>query len=195
MDSLQLRYALLKHIKNKHVGVYASDQLKYITEKDFAVISNSSPSNEKGMHWIAFFVSRNVPNTIEMFDSYGMTPMFYNNDINQFIKRFKIVKRISVQFQSNTSMVCGNFSLFYLINRSRGCSFTKIVSCFDRKNLQENDSIVKKYVSGMNIPSMKMCRQSCARYCNENGLDFSSVCIQKNQKCFKIYQHGVKQCK
>lgn len=71
MNSLQLRYALLKLTKNIDTGVYAADQLNAVTKKHFAIIVNIDVSSGEGIHWVTF-VRKYRQKHLHFFDSLGL---------------------------------------------------------------------------------------------------------------------------
>jgi hypothetical protein len=115
MNSFEIRYSLLKFNTKYHTGVYAADQLKHITAKYFFVVVNSEVSSQPGLHWIAFM---KVPGeeTLEFFDSMGLSIKFYGHYFSSFIKKHGgLIRYNPNRIQSDFSDVCGNYCL-YVIN-------------------------------------------------------------------------------
>ncbi len=75
-------------------------------------VLNTDPSSEPGTHWLACYYDHSS-NTIEFFDSYGYPPEFYNLHFPPQISL------LSNQFtlQSDTSTVCGQYAIFFLVSR------------------------------------------------------------------------------
>jgi hypothetical protein len=101
-------------VNKQFMKVTSIDELPVeIPEKHF-IISNLSPSNEIGSHWIALIRSEN--DTLEIFNSLGMTSL---NKIESYLK-FK--KKINIvfneqPFQSIESTSCGFFCIFFIVQR------------------------------------------------------------------------------
>ncbi|XP_054709220.1 uncharacterized protein F54H12.2-like [Uloborus diversus] len=64
---------------------------------DFDV--NTDKHTEPGTHWIALFIEN--PQTVEFFDSYGLSPQAYGNHITRFVKEYGHVKWNQVPLQKN----------------------------------------------------------------------------------------------
>jgi len=186
LNTLQLRYLLRKLIKKARTYVVAIDQLKFIKEKSFAVVLNNQESNEAGLHWIALYKARNS-REIEMFDSFGLPLKFYGKAITNFaVRQNARIRRNSRQIQSNYSMMCGYMSVYFLVLRSKGVSYEKILSNFNFNNFKENEKVIRSFFERVKFPKLSMCGEKCIEKCEMNRLDFSSVCIQKNRRCIKI---------
>ena len=102
------------------LGVYARDELPILTnmQRPFALVFNTDPHNKPGKHWLAIYGPTNGP--IELFDSFGMPPSYYQLS-NSFTYS-------TVSFQSYTSDLCGNYTIYFIYNRARNISFNDIVS-------------------------------------------------------------------
>lgn len=185
MDTYQLRYVLLRLIPKMRVGVCSSDQLKSVSENEFAIITNIQNSSEKGLHWVCFFKSHKMEH-VEFFDSIGNDVCDYGLDFENFAKKFSYVKSSHVQFQSNTSDICGIYCLWFLKNRSQGISYQKLVTFLSPTNKSINDHNIKCFIKKIRFPKFSNCGIKCVG-CNSQNL--SSYCIQKNDVCINIVQH------
>lgn len=193
MDSYQLRYALLETLP-MYTAVCAKDQLVDIKKKSFAVICNNQKSTESGMHWTGFFKT-DGSNVVEFFDSFAMPLEFYGSEFVEFCSKFSGKVRISTnQFQSNESDYCGNYCLYFLIQRSRCKTFDNVISKFSTINFLQNDQIVKEFVNThFKFPHFSDCKRLCRLRCAQSGFDLSSVCVQRNGRCFK-YNKAIHRC-
>ena len=115
-------------------GVFPSDKLPIVDTYPSAMIANTDPYDEPGMHWIAmYFVS---PDESEFFDSYSMDgyilrgATYYNDK----------------PMQGLTSDVCGDYCLFYLLHRARNVDLNSIQTKFKRYDSQWNDAQVAHFV-------------------------------------------------
>ncbi len=183
MDTYQLRYALLQLIPNMRIGVCASDQLKLISDKEFAIIVNTQDSSQDGLHWVCFFKNSRMRN-IEFFDSIGNNVNNYGDNFKLFVNRYSSVKQCKLQFQSNTSDVCGIYCLWFLTKRSIGISYIKLISFLSEDNKSKNDRNIRRFLKSMRFPKFSDCN-SCIG-CNPS--DLSSYCVQRNEICYNVMQ-------
>jgi hypothetical protein len=133
-------------LKNKFTrkifcGVVPFDQIKLrILKHSCSFIVNTHDSSKAGEHWFAVFVPKNgIP---EYFDSYGEPPSIKR--IIDFLKLNGNGKFIynTQRIQSDTSINCGKFSLFYLYFRAKGYKMTEYTKIFNKYNLDLNDKII-----------------------------------------------------
>jgi len=155
-----LRFLFRKapHIQHQ---VIARDQLFSIdySKLPLAVIVNCSDSNTRGSHWISFYVYRVGSRLVgDYFDS-------YSNPLSKYIifPPFSIKEYNRRVLQSNNSVVCGLYALFYLYWRSQGKSVEAIESKFTY-NLKQNDFRIKRYYTalirsakGKTLPHLTCC--------------------------------------
>jgi len=186
MDSLQLRYILLKSVPNLFIGVYASDQIKFVKHESFAIIVNSSKSINPGVHWTAFYKAQN--SDLEFWDSFGLPINYYGLDFIDFVKTHgQILVSSTIQVQSNFSDVCGHYCVYWLLARISGLNFENILDTFSVKNLLANDRKVKSYVEKrFDFPSFANCVMHNSCQCFKGLERFSSVCIKHRQTCVKL---------
>lgn len=127
--------------RNVFVSVHAADTLPTLSPqlKPCAYIANTDKSSEPGKHWVCFYFPKySIP---EYFDSYGVHP-------NKYFERFlegNYVKNINF-IQHPKSTVCGQYVMFYILQRCNGYSIDEIVQMFDKNNLIQNDVLVNDYV-------------------------------------------------
>ena len=112
------------------LGVYARDELPDLqhTERPFALVFNTHPKDKPGQHWLAIYAPSNSPT--EFFDSFGLPPSFYGLS-NSFI-------HTRSSFQSFTSDLCGNYTLYFIFMRSRNITFNEIVSILSSFAVPDN---------------------------------------------------------
>jgi hypothetical protein len=129
----------------KFCGVFSSDLLpSEISRYPCGLIVNTDPQTEKGTHWLAmYFPSKE---TGEFFDSYGQRPEFYHKSFEQYLNNDADSWTYNHRcLQSITSSTCGQFCLYFIMNRNRGKSLPRIVNSFSR-NTMLNDHRVSYFV-------------------------------------------------
>ena len=142
MNTLQIKKALEQNrfTKKNFCGVFAADELpKTVDTFPCGFIANTDPSTKPGTHWVAFYFPSHEKG--EFFDSYGYPPEYYGKSF----KFYKLETWNSRKIQSSWSEVCGQYCIFYLYHKSRGCSMNKIVNMFT-DNTSLNDCNVACYV-------------------------------------------------
>lgn len=186
MDSYQLRYCLTRSVEG-YTAVCAIDQLKYIRSESFSIIVNNEPSTSPGMHWIALHKPQHA-NVVEFFDSFALPTKFYGKEIQCFLqKNGTYVETSTAQYQSDLSNVCGNFCLYFLVLRSKGVSFTNVLSSFSLTNLKHNDELVTHFVSkNYKFPHFANCGEFCDGHCMNGIRGLTGVCVQKNSACSRL---------
>lgn len=158
MNSDQIHSALERtiHPPVHFLGVFPRDRLPSIHSYPSCYVANTDDSSKPGTHWVAFYFE-NIYNK-EFFDSYGFTPSVYGFNISANIRN-------PIQLQSLTSTVCGQYCIFYLIQRSSGFPMYNLITCFSRTNPIWNDHHVaryaKKYFSVSNHAERLECTQTC----------------------------------
>lgn len=166
MNTKQLDWVMKsdRFAKLQFRGVYAADQLPVkVREFPSAYIANTDPTSKPGTHWVAFYFADEVHG--EFFDSYGMSPDFYNEKFEQFVKTNSSTWTFNdKKLQSLDSQVCGQYCLYYLLLRCRGITKSKIIEQFS-DNVKRNDRYVVAFICKHfnNVLKMKTCnpKQSC----------------------------------
>lgn len=147
MNSKQIHDILSRYniTKNFFLGVYPSDMLpRKIKHYPACFVCNVDASNQSGSHWLAFFISSK--DRVEFFDSYGNDPDFYQGPILDFTLQYSQVIYNPLTLQSNTTAVCGQYTIFFLICKCRGDTLKKFLSVFVTKNIC-NDVRVYNFVA------------------------------------------------
>ncbi len=161
MDTLQLAYALSEAVAPHAyaLGVFPRDMIPpHPCTYPSCLIANTDASTAPGKHWTAFYFES--PYHVEFFDSFGHTPCTY---------AFHIPTQASntLQYQSNFSVVCGQFCIYYLYYRARGLSLCDIQSMFTALHPDLNDSKVNCFahkilsLPHLHNPAPCYCKQSC----------------------------------
>ena len=113
-------------------GVFARDELPKGTLLPGAYVVNSH--NAPGRHWFLLYVGDNI----ELYDSLGKSPRHYNLNMNCVYSKDKI--------QSNDTVTCGLFVLYFLYWRSRGIPMKMLTESL-KKNGEE---IIHHHLSYLN---------------------------------------------
>lgn len=129
----------------KHIsGVYAANELPHIIWKPSnGFIANTDPIYSPGQHWIAFYFNEN--GFMEFFDSYGNSPEQFSPYFKQYMGNYPSIKVNKKRLQSNDTIVCGQYCLFYLMCRTRGYSMHQIVDFFN-SDFHLNDQFVYHFI-------------------------------------------------
>jgi len=137
------------------VGVYAADRLPSCRKISSCLVVNTDPHDKPGQHWTAIFIDHRGKG--EYFDSYGYPPL---KDFEDFLpQEYTYNKK---RLQGTLTAVCGQYCIYYLMNRSKGYTLQNIVNRFS-SNFSENDALVKRFVD----KNFKMATQM---------YDFSQIC-------------------
>ena len=101
-------------------------------------VVNTDPSTAPGEHWVAMFF--NNPRSAEFFNSYGLHPIVYG--LTDFLDSHSSSWDYnSKTLQSLISEVCGHYTVYYILFRSRGCSLSEILTHFSN-NFSLNDKLL-----------------------------------------------------
>ena len=121
------------------IGVFASDLLPDKVPRPSSLIANLDSSEQAGSHWVClYFPTRGLP---EYMDSYGWTPS------STFLKVLGSRYRCNSNFlQSAFSAVCGQYCLFFLLQRNRLSSMDAALSFFGQNEHFLNDILVNSFV-------------------------------------------------
>lgn len=123
-------------------GIRSADQLPETLQCDQSLIFNASDSDEAGTHWLCLY--QNSDTELEMFDSCGNPPSFYNlQNKLPYSRTFTYNKR---QLQGAYSSVCGVYCMQYLFYKSRGYPTSKIVNDLFSADLNQNDRNTIDYI-------------------------------------------------
>jgi hypothetical protein len=137
-------------VNKQFLKVTSIDEIpREIKEKHF-LISNLSPSNELGTHWIALIRSEN--DTLEIFNSLGMT------SIDNLRPYLKLKKKVNVVFneqvfQSRESTSCGFFCIYFIVHRilNLDMSFEHVLEHIFSADCQINENKVVNFCKNLQI--------------------------------------------
>jgi hypothetical protein len=141
MNELQINKILRRHPRTRGVFIRCApaDKIPITDYYPYAAVLNTDKSSRSGQHWVAVYVpSKDV---VEYFDSYGDLP---NEDIASYLCRYPEVKRSIQPLQSLFSNVCGQFCIYFVIQRCLGRRYEDIIRLLRR--LKDPDKYVAQYV-------------------------------------------------
>ena len=145
MDTHQISKILKNDRFTKHHfrGVFACDQLpKQYVPRLRTLVINTDPSTKPGQHWVAIYITRDGEG--EYFDSYGQPVKL--PQVKKFLKKNVTRQRYNRQpLQGPLSAVCGQYSIFFLLQRCRGLSMTNITSLFSY-DWRDNDILINDFI-------------------------------------------------
>ena len=131
------------------IGCFAENELNALTVHSFPcfLIVNLDSSNMEGSHWMALGIFKTK---LEIFDSLGFQLLKWPRipcSLLKFLHRMTVGRKVQVlkRVQSKKSILCGYFSIFYVVFRSL-YSFNTLASRFG-SDLSKNDAILLKSFS------------------------------------------------
>lgn len=133
MNSLQIHTILSRDPASVRyfAGVFPSDKIPTLRNFPCAFVVNTDKHHEKGSHWLAIYIQDKK--TIEFFDSYGLSPETYGEDIARFVQKYSRMRWNKTTLQSVTSNVCGHYCIFFIVKRCQGYCMKAIVRMLSRK--------------------------------------------------------------
>ncbi len=145
MNGAEIAHAIVKDgfLKRICLGVFPSDRLPQHIPHCCCFVANEDPATKEGSHWVAFYVVGD--GTCNFFDSYGRRPR--NKHFIKFLHDYDVTWN-GRQVQDLFSTACGQHSLHFLFNRSRGLPFNDIIQLYSSDH-KENDSSVCAFVNDM----------------------------------------------
>jgi hypothetical protein len=159
------------------LGVFFADQVPIINRSSHCCfILNTEPAGHPGEHWLAFFYNQ-YDDTLEYFDSYGMTIATYYF-VYASLRSCGLIAFCTPAssvgcLQSDTSFVCGRYCIAFLYWRTKNIhtSLTRFGICLIRMHntAAERDKYVVKLARDLlhrgncciGMLSRNDCSQSC----------------------------------
>ena len=145
LDTFQLFSILKTHpcTRTIFIGVFARDQLPLKIKYPCCFIINTHKAHQRGEHWLAVYFSKQ--REAEFFDSFGLSPAFYN--LNSYFDRTSVnIQYNSKQLQSPFSSLCGYYCCFYLISKCKKVDLDSFLSLF-KENYHQNDLDITKLLN------------------------------------------------
>jgi hypothetical protein len=153
MNSVQIQNVLQNMKKKKHFNwgavICGWDQLFTNPVSVRSFIINTKPSYHPGEHWVSIFISSDY-SFVEYFDPLGNPPYFYSQTFfKKLVKHFPNgVIYCHKKIQSEQSLLCGLFCIYFLEKRNSNVPFEKIIEEF-HENLTENDKKILAFFEFM----------------------------------------------
>jgi hypothetical protein len=121
MNSLQIN-RILSHVPG-FVGVFPADRIPKIDHYPASLVVNTDKSGKPGTHWLGIFMANE--NTVEFFDTFGRVP---SGAIAEFVGQYENKKANRLKLQASYEISCGPHVIYFLIQRSKGVKFGKIIA-------------------------------------------------------------------
>ena len=152
MNSNQIREILSadKNIQGYKGSVIAIDELLdyNLKLKSRYFIVNNQTQNLRGEHWFAIFLPSDLSLPAEVFDSLGNSPSVYNPILLDFLKKQRLQYCYnSLRIQSEASVACGVFCLYFISLRCMGKSYESIIEKFHSSNYCLNEKIASEHIT------------------------------------------------
>ena len=149
-------------LKRYFYGTRPCDRLPSSPDKQgpMAYIVNTDPAGQPGRHWIALWTHNGA---CEILDSYALPLDTYQTTapLQRWLDRhWERVIPNKQSLQSLYSQSCGDYALFFLIDRSQGKSMQEFVKRFDKHDYVHNDHQVGQMLKRL-IESERDWRQDC----------------------------------
>ena len=130
----------IKKLKIKYLrGIYSRDQLPSKIKKECGII-NLDDKQGPGTHWVCF---RNIDSVVEYFDPFGL--IMPNEALKYFNTSGKHIVYSIGEIQNRTTVLCGYWCLYYLIERQMGKSILDVIHNPHLDN--DNSDFIKTYFS------------------------------------------------
>ena len=134
------------------LGVMPADQVPDIDRtKHCCFILNTESRGLPGVHWLAFFFNHRA-DTLEYFDSYGMTLETYV-EVHKSLSAHGLAQlctpaNIMGSLQSDVSLVCGHYCIAFLCWRAKNTTasptrFSVALAMSYRTSIQRDKHVVK----------------------------------------------------
>jgi len=130
LDSKQLMWLVRQDPTVKFLGVFSADRLptleRVASRRPCGLIVNTDPADKPGTHWVAMYYGDD--DTDEFFDSYGETVASYNRPWLEHLNPGYTYSTRALQ--GDKTSVCGHYCVFYLQQKFRGKTLSRILKYF-----------------------------------------------------------------
>ena len=131
----------ISKLKIKHFrGVYSRDGLPRKIRKECGII-NLDDIQGAGTHWVCY---RNLTGVVEYFDPFGL--IMPNEATECFNTSGKQIVYSIDEIQNRSTVLCGYWCLYYLLERQRGNSILDVIHNPHFDN--DNSDFIKAFFSG-----------------------------------------------
>ena len=144
MNADQLEDVLERELgEDFFLGCYSRDELPESVPRPSCLIANTDTSTGGGKHWVAFYIT--AENKAEFFCSYGTAP-FRPDEFYRFLRQFSSFIYCDQRLQGYGSYSCGQYCVYYLVNRFKGKTDYEIMDDFT-EDLNLNDCLVADWMN------------------------------------------------
>ena len=144
MNADQLEDVLERELGERmFLGCYARDELPETVPRPSCLIANTDTSTGGGKHWVAFYFTED--DKAEFFCSYGTAP-FRPDEFYRLLIKFSSFTWFDRRLQSRGSYSCGQYCVYYLVNRFQGRSSNEIMEDFT-DDLDLNDCLIADWMN------------------------------------------------
>ena len=138
-------------LKPYFYGTVLCDRLPSPPDKKgpVAYIVNTDREGQPGRHWLALWT---CDDECEILDSYALPLDMYltTEPLQTWLDRhWKIVIQNTQSLQSLYSQSCGDYALFFLIDRSQGKSMNEFLKRFEKHDYVHNDQKVGQMLKAL----------------------------------------------
>ncbi len=133
------------YLNERFTGVFSIDKVpKKLKNRHFCIV-NTDIASENGSHW--FTILCHSKSMYEVFDSLGINGE-KEKKLKTFLKLHPDVLEVNeTQFQLNESILCGKFSIYYVIQRmyNLDLDYTDFLCETFDSDLSKNENLVTKF--------------------------------------------------
>jgi hypothetical protein len=141
---------LKRYLASRAVRVVCADDLPSTLKRCQFWVVNTDKCGERGLHWVVFHFPSRGP--LEFFDSLGNPPEYYH-------RRFQNILMVNgakygyfdSRIQSETSSLCGQYCIYFVLQRMKGRSMNSIAYDFNVFNTHANESLVSDFINDMSV--------------------------------------------
>ena len=121
----------------------------FSSDENVCIIVNTTYDSNIFGHWILLYKYKGV---LYYFDSFSMAPQYYGGAIFQIFSQYHGVKThaVSSQLQSNESVVCGGYCIYFAKKLSVGYSLKHIMRVFTKRR-HCNDLFIKRFIFNLTM--------------------------------------------
>ena len=186
MNGLQILKAVncIPGANSLFLGCYTNDHIpgSFKSIRNGFLIANTESDPSKFGHWVLLYIKNYV---LAFFDSFALDPIEYGGAIYFIYSTFKSrkFKAISKPLQSDHSLVCGAYTIFfsYVMTRNKLSDIFKKLG----RNKNKNDRFVARFLG-----KMAGVKISCTNrvYCFQNLFadECKTYCRCPSNSCVKL---------
>ena len=130
MNTTQLQRVLEEDPRTRSIfqGVFPRNHIPPHPHPPVGYVLNTDPCDRPGEHWVVVFLDRDGQG--EYFDSYGLPPVSprITRWLTETTRRWTWNPQT---LQSDSTAVCGQYCLYYALQRARDVPMSQIVSLFE----------------------------------------------------------------